>query len=32
MKDLVIVGNGGFAREVNWLVERINQIEKNGIF
>lgn len=24
MKKLVIVGNGGFAREVEWLVERIN--------
>ena len=24
MKNLVIVGNGGFAREVEWLVERIN--------
>ena len=24
MKDLVIVGDGGFAREVEWLVERIN--------
>ena len=24
MKDLVIVGVGGFAREVEWLVERIN--------
>lgn len=26
MKKLVIVGNGGFAREVEWLVERINAI------
>lgn len=25
MKKLVIVGNGGFAREVEWLVERINR-------
>ena len=24
VKDLVIVGNGGFAREVEWLIERIN--------
>lgn len=24
MKKIVIVGNGGFAREVEWLVERIN--------
>ena len=28
MKDLIIVGAGGFGREVAWLVERINQ--KNG--
>ena len=26
MKKLVIVGNGGFAREVEWVVERINTI------
>ncbi len=26
MKKLVIVGNGGFAREVEWLVERINAL------
>ena len=26
MKKLVIVGNGGFAREVEWLVERINTV------
>lgn len=25
MKNLAIVGNGGFAREVEWLVERINE-------
>lgn len=25
MKNLVIVGDGGFAREVEWLVERINE-------
>lgn len=24
IKDIVIVGNGGFAREVEWLIERIN--------
>ena len=24
MKDLVIVGKGGFAKEVRWLLERIN--------
>lgn len=28
MKDLVILGAGGFAREVLWLIHRINQIEK----
>ena len=27
MKPLLIVGAGGFGREVAWLVERINQIE-----
>lgn len=27
MKDLYIIGAGGFGREVAWLVERINQIE-----
>ena len=26
MKDLVIVGSGGFASEVAWLVERINHV------
>lgn len=26
MKDLIIVGAGGFGREVAWLVERINSI------
>jgi len=25
MKDLVIIGAGGFGREIAWLVERINQ-------
>jgi len=25
MKELIIIGAGGFAREVAWLVERINQ-------
>jgi len=29
LKDLVIIGAGGFAREVAWLVEEINQ-EKNS--
>lgn len=26
MKNLVIVGDGGFAREVEWLVARMNQV------
>lgn len=26
MKDLVIIGAGGFGREVAWLVERINEV------
>ncbi len=28
MKDIVIIGSGGFGREVAWLIERINQKEK----
>lgn len=28
MKDIVILGSGGFASEVEWLIERINQKEK----
>ena len=27
LKDLYIIGAGGFGREVAWLVERINQVE-----
>lgn len=27
MKDLYIIGAGGFGREVAWLVERINKVE-----
>lgn len=27
MKDLYIIGAGGFGREVAWLVGRINQVE-----
>lgn len=27
MKDIVIVGNSGFAKEIEWLVERINKIK-----
>jgi hypothetical protein len=25
MKDIVIVGNGGFAKEIRWLIDRINK-------
>lgn len=32
LKDIVIIGNGGFAREVEWLIERINQREKTWNF
>ena len=32
MKKLVIVGNGGFAREVEWLVERINAVSPTWDF
>ncbi len=32
MKDLVIAGKGGFAREVRWLLERINQEKKTWNF
>ena len=28
MKDLYIIGAGGFGREVAWLVERINADNK----
>lgn len=28
MKDLYIIGAGGFGREVAWLVERINEVDK----
>lgn len=28
MKDIVIIGAGGFGREVEWLIERINKINK----
>lgn len=27
MKDLYIIGSGGFGREVAWLVERINEVK-----
>lgn len=27
MKDLIIIGSGGFGREVAWLVERINAVK-----
>lgn len=32
MKKLVIVGNGGLAREVEWLVERINAVSPTWEF
>ncbi|MBR6095587.1 MAG: acetyltransferase [Oscillospiraceae bacterium] len=32
MKKLVIVGSGGLAREVEWLVERINAVEPEWNF
>lgn len=28
MKNIVIVGNGGLAKEVRWMIERINNIDK----
>lgn len=28
MKDIVIIGAGGFGREVQWLIERVNQNNK----
>lgn len=28
MKDLVLIGAGGFGREVAWLVENINRVQK----
>lgn len=32
MKNLIIIGCGGFGREVAWLVERINEKEKHWNF
>lgn len=32
MKKIVIVGKGGFAKEVKWLIERINQNTKEWNF
>jgi hypothetical protein len=29
MNDIVIIGAGGFGREVQWLIERINESWKN---
>lgn len=29
MKDIVIIGAGGFGREVQWLIERINEKQNN---
>ena len=28
MKDLYIIGAGGFGKEVAWLAERINEVEE----
>ena len=28
MKDIIIIGCGAFAREVNWIIERINAVEE----
>ena len=28
VKDIIIIGAGGFGREVQWLIERINEKEK----
>ena len=30
IKDLYIIGAGGFGREVAWLVERINDANANS--
>ena len=32
MKNIVIVGSGGFAREVEWLIERINRVNPTWNF
>lgn len=32
MRDLIIVGAGGFGREVAWTVERINSAEPGGMW
>lgn len=32
MKNIVIVGKGGLAKEVRWYIERINQIEEKWNF
>ena len=32
MKDIVIVGAGGFGREVEWLIERSNNIFREEEF
>lgn len=29
MNEIVIIGAGGFGREVAWLIERINKVKKN---
>ena len=32
MKKLVVVGNGGFAKEVEWIINRINSVEPTWDF
>lgn len=32
MKDIVIIGAGGFGREVQWLIERINQAAEQPVW
>ena len=32
MKKIVIIGNGGFAKEIKWLIERINAKKKEWDF
>ncbi|MBR4085167.1 MAG: acetyltransferase [Lachnospiraceae bacterium] len=32
MKEIVIVGNGGFAKEVKWLIDRINKTKNTWEF
>lgn len=32
VRDIVIVGNGGFARETKWIIDRINELEETWNF